>query len=240
MLHQPARFARSVGVALSRRALVLGAAIGLWSLPLDAQQATVDEGTLIVSRRGALASRESFRIQHSPESGRLYVATAQIALGDRRITPSLSADGQGNALLYRVEVRQGGQLAERLQASARTGRISAVRHTPQGEASKEYVVGGGAVVLDEDVYHQYVLLALARRRGPVTVVVPRAGAQQPATLAERGSESITVDGQQVAATRWSLALPDGPRDFWTDARGRLLKVEIPALGIVAVRDELAR
>jgi len=96
------------------------------------------------------------------------------------------------------------------------------------------------VVLDEEVFHQYGLLALTHQAGAVTVVVPRSGIQHSGRLEERGSESITVDGQQVAATRWSLSMPDGAHDVWMDARGRLLRVAIPAKGIVAVRDELPR
>ena len=95
-------------------------------------------------------------------------------------------------------------------------------------------------MLDDDVYHQHVLLALARRSGNVTVIVPRSGAQVSASLTERGADAVTIDGQQVPATRWSLAMPDGAHDFWTDDKGRLLKVEVASRGVVAIRDERPR
>lgn len=213
-------------------ALVLAAAG-----PARAQTA-LDEGTLLVTRQGAPAGRESFRIVQAAGEAALYTATAQGASGDRRFTTTLSADAHATALLYRMELRQAGKVTERIQAAARPGRLSAVRQTPDGEGAKDYVVGGGAVVLDDEVYSQYALLPLGRRTGAVAVVVPRAGLQYAARIAERGAETIEVDGRSVPATRWSLDMAGGAHDFWTDAKGRLLRVAIPSRGVVAVRDEL--
>ena len=223
--------------------LALPAALALAALPgaaaqQPAQQTARDEATMTISRNGAAVGRESFRILQSVGSGRLLTSSAQIAYGDRRVTPTLSADATGTVLLYRVEVRAGGQLLERLQATSRPGRLSAMRQTPQGEASKDYVVGAGAVVLDDDVFHHYALLALAHRTGAVTVVVPRLGAQHAAQVTSRGDDNVTVDGRTLPATHWSIELPDGAREYWTDARGRLLKVSMPSRGLVALRDEI--
>lgn len=225
------RTARQTGLVVLTLA-VLGA------LPGSAQQATLDEGTLIVSRRGAAIGRESFRIVQAADEGRVLTSSAQIAYGDRRITPTLSADGTGSALLYRVEVRNAGQVHERLQASARGGRLSAVRQTPGGESSKEYVVAGGAFVIDDEVLHQHAILALTRRAGPVTIVVPRGRSQLTGRLIDGGQDTLTVDGKSVSAARWTLELPTGTHEFWVDGRGRLLKVALPSKGIVAIREEL--
>jgi hypothetical protein len=216
-------------------ALVLGVALSR-PAAAAAQQPMLDEGTLVISRGGTPVGKESFRIMQSADGGRLYTASAQVVHGDRRLSPSLSADGTGNALLYRVEVRGGSQVQERVQATARPGRLRVEKQTPGGEASKEYVVGGGAVVLDADVFHHYALLALGRRAGAVTVVAPRTGTQESGKLTDRGSDPVTIDGRSVPATRWTLELPDGAHDFWCDSRGRLLKVA--ARGLIAVREEV--
>ena len=231
MLSSLARTARRTGPSIVALAM-------LGALPVSAQQATLDEGTLIVSRGGAAIGRESFRIVQAADEGRVLTSTAQIAYGDRRISPTLSADGAGSALLYRVEVRNKGQVDERLQASARGGRLSAVRHTPGGESSKEYVVAAGAFVIDDEVLHQHAILALTRSAGPLTIVIPRGNTQLSGRLVDRGQDTLTVDGRRVTATRWALELPTGTHDFWADGRGRLLKVALPAKGIVAVREEL--
>ena len=221
-----------VGLALLAAATPVATASG--------QGVPFDEGTFIVTRGGAAVGKESFRILRSSGKGELYTSTAQCAVGDRRISPALSADASGRPLLYRVEVRNGGDVEERLQATGRPGRLHAVLHTRTGESSKEYVVGPGALILDDDVFHQYFFVPLARRSGAVTVVVPRRNSQIIGRVEERGAEKIRVDGKEVSAIHFVLTLPDGARELWFDEGGRLLKVAVPARGLVALREELPR
>ena len=207
---------------------------------LAAQGATFDEGTFVVTVNGAVVGKEAFRILRSPGPNQLYTSTAQCAFGDRRISPALSADRAGSPLLYRVEVKNGGDVEERLQATGRPGRLHSVLQTRQGESAKEYVVASGAVILDDDVFHQYTFVPLARRSGDVTVVVPRRNRQVTGRLEERGTDKIRVDGKEVTAVHLVITLPDGARDLWFDDGGRLLKVAVPARGLTALREELPR
>jgi hypothetical protein len=225
---------RLLGVTLALSAVVLSAR------PSAAQGAPFDEGTFVVTRYGTVIGKESFRILRSSGKGLLYTSTAQCAFGDRRISPALSVDAAGVPLLYRVEVKNGGEVEERLQASGRPGRLHAVLQTRTGESAKEYVVANGAVVLDEDVMHHYFFVPLARRTGAITVVVPRRNTQVVGQVEERPAEKITVDGRDVSAVHFVVTLPDGTRDLWVDQSGRLLKVVVPARGLVAVREELPR
>jgi hypothetical protein len=208
--------------------------------PVPAQGAPFDEGTFVVTRNGAVVGKEAFRIVRSGGKDQLYTSTAQCAFGDRRIAPALSADRAGVPLLYRVEVKNGGEVEERLQATGRPGRLHAVLQTPTGESSKEYVVANGAVILDDDVYHQHFFVPLARRSGQVIVVVPRRNSQVVGRLEDRGSDKIRVDGKDVTAVHLVITLPDGARDLWFDESGRLLKVAMPARGVIALREELPR
>ncbi len=205
-----------------------------------AQAAPFDEGTFVVTRDGAVVGKEAFRIMRSSGGSQLYTSTAQCAWGDRRISPALSADGAGVPLLYRVEVKNGGDVEERLQATGRPGRLHAVLQTRTGESSKEYLVASGAVILDDDVYHQHFFVPLARRSGQVTVVVPRRNSQLTGRVEERGTEKIRIDGKEVSAVHLVVTLPDGARDLWFDDGGRLLKVAVPARGLTALREELPR
>jgi hypothetical protein len=208
--------------------------------PAGSQGTPVDEGTFIISRNGAVIGKEAFRILRSSDRGHIYSATAQCASGERRISPALSADAAGVPLLYRVEVKNGGDVEERLQATGRPGRLHAVLQTRTGESSKEYVVQNGALILDEDVFHHHFFVPLARGSGRVTVVVPRRNAQVSGRVEERGSEKVRVDGREVTAVHWVVTLPDGARDLWFDESGRLLKVALPARGLIALREELPR
>ncbi len=205
-----------------------------------AQGAPFDEGTFVVTRNGAVVGKEAFRILRSSGRGQLYTSTAQCAFGEKRISPALSADAAGVPLLYRVEVKNGGDVEERLQASGRPGRLHAVLQTRTGESSKEYVVQNGSLILDDDVFHHHFFVPLARRSGQITVVVPRRNSQVTGRVEERGSEKVRVDGKEVAAVHFVITLPDGARDLWFDEGGRLLKVAIPTRGLIALREELPR
>ena len=216
------------------------AATGVLASRGDGQAAPFDEGTFVVSRNGVVIGKEAFRIMRSSDRGQLYTSTAQCAFGDKRISPALSVDGGGIPLLYRLEVKTGGDVEERLQATGRPGRLHAVLQTRTGESAKEYVVQHGAVILDEDVFHHHSFVPLARRSGGITVVVPRRNTQVSGRVEERGTDKVRVDGKEVSAVHFVVTLPDGTRDLWFDQGGRLLKVALPARGVVALREELPR
>jgi hypothetical protein len=215
-------------------------AAALPARPVSPQGAPFDEGAFVVTRNGAVIGKEAFRILRSGGKDQLYTSTAQCAFGEKRISPALSADRAGVPLLYRVEVKNGGEVEERLQATGRPGRLHAVLQTRTGESSKEYVVANGAVILDDDVFHQHFFVPLARRSGAVIVVVPRRNSQVVGRLEDRGSDKIQVDGKEVTAVHFVITLPDGARDLWFDEGGRLLKVALPARGLIALREELPR
>ena len=217
----------------------------LTPVSLQGQRAgqTVDEGTFVISRNGAVIGRESFRIVRSPSaSGDVFRATAQLALGDQRVVPTLSADSTGAPLSYDVAVQNGPDRQVRLQGRARPGRFSAMLRTRDGESTKEYVVPSSAVVLDDDISHQLYFVTLSgRHSGPVSVLDPRSNAQIAANLERRGEETVEIGGTAVPAQHYALTAAGLPRrEFWVDAGGRVLKVTVPDRGIVALRDEPPR
>jgi hypothetical protein len=101
-------------------------------------------------------------------------------------------------------------------------------------------VSRGALILDDDVFHQHFFVPLAQRSGAITVVVPRRNAQLSGRVEERGRDKVRVDGRDVSAVHFVVTLPDGARDLWFDDGGRLLKVAVPARGLIALREELPR
>jgi hypothetical protein len=230
------------------RTTVLSAAIlaSLPVAPLAAQVATIDEGSFTISRNGNAVGREEFSIRRTPggEGGSVYVASATVSYDGRRLSPALRADAAGSPLAYQVEVRVGSEVQERLTGQVGRGRFSALTKTPRGESAKEYVVSDGALILDDDVFHQYFFLAHSARAGGaiVPVVVPRRNAQLSMRIEERGAESVTVGGRALDARH--LVLHEGAggpeRDVWVDAQGRVLKVAIASRGVVALRDEPPR
>ena len=225
------------------RLAILATALG--ALPAStaaAQVTTVDEGSFSVTQNGRPIGREEFRISSSPgTSGPIYVATANAVYDDRRLSPALRTDTSGAPIAYQIDVRDGAETQERLTGQVGRGRFSARIQTPRGEAAREYLVSDGALVLDEDIYHQYYFLARRNRSGSVPVVIPRRNAQVVMHVTTKGREPVTIGGQTIDARHLVLTEPGGGvRDIDVDDQGRVLRVSIPARGIVALRDDPPR
>jgi len=228
-------------LAVTLVALLASAVTPASVMSAQALNRTLDEGTFLISRAGAPVGRESFRITRSQSpTGEAYKATAQVAMGDRRIVPTLTCDSTGAPVAYDVAV-QGGADGVRLQARARPGRFSSLLRTREGESTREFVVPRGVVVLDDDVIHQLYFVTLGRRSGSLTVLAPRAGVQAVANLEDRGTSSVEIGGSLLLATHFVLSADGLPRrEFWVDGAGRVLRVAIPDRGILAQRDEPPR
>lgn len=226
-----------------RTPLLASAAALAWvAAPAGAQVRVVDEGSLTILRAGQPIGREDFVIKQTPGAkGPIYVATATVKYDDggRRLSPALQVDMQGAPLAYQIEVTSGTELEQKVSALIGRGRISQRTQTRRGEAAKEYVVADGALVLDDEVFHQYYFLAKRAAEGPVAVVIPRRNTQVRMQADSRGDETVTIDGTRIPARHLELTAPgEPPREVWVDAAGRLLKVVVG--GITALREEPPR
>jgi hypothetical protein len=230
-------------VAVTRAALLASAVAPLSSLGAQALNRTLDEGTFLISRNGIPTGRESFRISETPAAtGEAYRATAQVALGDRRIVPTLTCDSLGSPMTYDVSVQGGAEPGARLSARARPGRFTSLLRTGQGESTREYVVPRGVVVLDDDVVHQFFFITKTERQSrSLTILAPRSGLQVVGNLENLGAGAVSIGDKSIPATHFALTGPGFPRrEFWIDGAGRVLKATAPERGMVAVRDELPR
>ena len=224
------------------RHLIAGLALLSLALPAAAQVAVVDEGSFTISHNGTRIGREEFAIRRTPNpGGDVLVANATVVYTDRRLSPALQTDAAGAPLRYQVEVSAGADVHERLQGRVGRGRFSAQLRTPRGESAREYVVADGALILDDDVFHQYYVLARDGRTGSVPVVVPRRNVQVTMRVDNEGADMVAISGDRVAATRYVMTEPDGAaRRIWVDAQGRVLKVTLESRGITATRDDPPR
>lgn len=201
-----------------------------------------DQGSLTITINGQRAGREDFRIAVTPRGGAMeYLATATVDYGDRRLEPALRADSVGVPMSYQITLRgtEGGP--ERWIGQIARGRVSAQIHSSRGPAAREYVVSDGAIIVDDDVFHQYAFVARHRDEGAVTILIPRRNTQVRLRIATAGTESVQVGTRELEATHVVLTEPSGARrEVWVDGQGRLLKVSIPARGLVALRDDPPR
>lgn len=224
---------------LARPAL---ATILLVPMPGAAQQSgLVDEGTFMVSRNGAPIGRESFRIVRAPApGGQVYQARSQSALGGDRLTTILGTDSTGAPVTYEAELSRDGRMVERARGSGNARRFTVLVQTKNGEASREYVLTNGALLVDDDVIHQFHFVGLALA-AEYDIIAPRATGQTRFRLEQRGTETLEIGRSRVESRRYALIEAGGSaREVWLDRQGRLLKVALPEKSLVAVRDDPPR
>ena len=206
---------------------------------LDAQVTVVDQGRFVITRDGRRIGTEDFVIRRTPGAGGdMLTGTATVAYQERRLAPAVRTDPKGAPLAYQVEIRVGPEVQESLRGQIGRGRFSARVRTPGGESAKEYIVSDGAIILDDEIFHQYYFLGMSGRTGSVPVVVPRRNVQLTMRVeAGAGSEMVDIGGTRVAARRLEVHDPGGTtRQVWLDPQGRVLKVTIDR--VTAIRDEL--
>ncbi len=211
--------------------------------PTAAQEKIVDEGSFTIFRKGARVGRETFTIRRSDTPNEVvYVANATVDFDAQRLTPALRTDTSYAPLAYQMEVRTNDQLQLRLKGVIARGRFSARVKTPTGEAAKEYIVSEGALVIDDDVFHQYYFLAQRLGKGTtltVPVVIPTRNVQQTMHVQLMGVERVVIGGTPTDARRLNATIAGGAtRDIWIDSQGRVLKVTLG--DVSAVRDEMPR
>ena len=223
---------------LRRTFLLLNLLVPLGTRPVAAQVTVVDEGSFTVSRNGVRIGREEFSIRTTPNAaaGATYVAQATAVYDELRLFPALTARPSGVPVTYQVEVRHGADVEQKWSGAVGEGRVSARIVTARREAVREFLAADGALLLDDNVFHQYFFLA--RRRGglPLPVIVPRRNVQEYLRCAERGQETIDIAGHAIVGAVFAVTGPDGvERQVWVDTEGRVLKVSVPAQGLVATR-----
>jgi hypothetical protein len=230
------------------RTLSLAVALSLAVPSLaPAQVSTVDEGSFTITRGGTRPSdrigQEAFTIRRTRgPGGDVVVANATVTFDTQHLAPALRTDTSFLPLAYQVEVRTGADV-ERLRGRIGGGRFSAQLKTAKGESSKEYIVSDGALILDDDIFHQYYFLVQRARGGSATipVVIPRRNTQETMRIQAGASEQVRVGTTSVEARHYTIQEAAGAtRQVWADAQGRVLKVQLDGGNITATRDELPR
>jgi hypothetical protein len=214
-----------------------------------AQVTTVDEGSFTITRGGTKPTdrigQESFTIRRTRgPGGDVVVANATVTFDTEHLAPALRTDTSFSPLAYQVEVRTGTDV-ERLRGRIGGGRFSAQLKNAKGESSKEYIVSDGALILDDDIFHQYYFLVQrARNSGgsaTIPVVIPRRNTQETMRIQAGANEQVRVGTTSVEARHFTIQEPTGAtRQVWADTQGRILKVQLDGGGITASRDELPR
>jgi hypothetical protein len=201
---------------------------------------TIDEGTFAITRNGAPPESESFKISRLDNG--LFRATSQLVSGDDRISSSLMTDSLGTPVGYAYVAKTAGAttLDVRVQPRGRRFAITSSDNHSNESIREMPFTPGQCVILDDGLVHQLYFLSLGKRSGSFDVIEPRLARHDGYAIVGKGLESVHIGPKSVTATHYSLTNGPTRREFWVDASGRVLKVEIPSAGLVAVREELPR
>jgi hypothetical protein len=214
--------------------------IPLSSALVGAQVRTIDQGSFTITMNNQRIGREDFSIVEDASTQNLRImAKATVEYRERglKLQPLLTANATGASTEYDITVR-GGAL-QRWTGTIDRNRVRSMIFSERGQAAKEFVVAVGAMVLDDDVFHQYYFVAKRAGEGSIPVIIPQRSAQSAVTVARLGAERIDIGNAQVEAQKLSVTEGSGPtREVWVDSQGRVLRVAIPSRAIVAARDEL--
>lgn len=210
--------------------------------PLSAQTVTLDEGTFVVTMNGNRVGTETFFVRRNDEGeGGQIIAFGEIELdmpgGAVRLEPAVQASALDMGVsVYQVRIRDGQQSGES-RFERESNRFRMTMQTEMGERQRELRAESATVFLDPQVAHQYWFVGQRIQNGQtsVPVIVPRAGDQFSLAIERVGSESVQIDGSGVPATRYRLIGSGAERHVWFDDEGRVLRVEHPDSGYVAIR-----
>ncbi len=231
-----------------------GGALGPWSLGIvltlapasaAAQAAILDRGSFRLTLGGQEVGTESFTIrQDGTGPSAITIAQATVALDTGKVSQELTSwlrlsPAGGRIAEYRLNVQGGEQ--ERITGTVGGGRFSARILSPAGEMMREYLASDGAVIVDDGLVHQYYFLA--QRAGSaatrVPVLIPRQSRQVMATVTETGMAAVDIGGRHTDARHIVISTAGQPeRELWVDARGRVLRLAVPARGFEATRTAL--
>jgi len=212
-----------------------------------AQVSVVDEGSFSITRNGARSGRDTFTIRKTGVGAAdAYVSNGTTDIDGRRLVPALQADADFEPIKYQLEVRTGDDVVERLKGIAGRGRFSTQVRTSKGESTREFIASDDAVMLDDDVFHQYYFVAqralkLGATGGSIAVVTPQRAEQRVLTAKWAPDESVVIAGRPVPAKHLVLSEAGGvSQSVWVDAAGHVLKVSLDGRGLVIQRDALPR
>ena len=223
-------------------ASLLGVLVASAPHPVGAQSVLVDEGTFSVRIGGRDAGTEQFAIRRAGmgndatviANGVIHMTTQA---GDIELRPLLETVlPNGAATSYQLKV-SGIETAELSLALAGRRYVSRIR-TQEGEEEREFLARPETRILEEGVAHQYYFLHNVSEGARIPVIEPRTRRQLQLVASAWTDEELHIGAASVQARRVSFSGGDAERVVWYDRQGRVLRLEIPARGYVAERQDL--
>jgi hypothetical protein len=200
------------------------------------QGPVVDAGAFSISRDGAVVGREEFTVRRgrpSAPDGYTIATRASYPPTSPRVTlsPVVELGPDSLPVQMQFDVFGDGKRRVYLQISPRRVTLRIVH--PGGESARELPAPGPAVLVDDSVFALYALLP--RGIGALRALAARTGDGSAAQIINRGEGRTTLQGVAHTLQHVVLSVGGQSRDLWYDAQGRLMRVDLPATGLVAER-----
>jgi hypothetical protein len=231
--------------AAASLALATAASPSLLPALFPAQQGELDRGSFTLFLNDVRIGEERFLIrqERGGGDGQLYRSAAEqdLKIDGRTMRVSMALEATGaRARPRRYEAEVNGGAATSIVATVVSERLRLEIRSPQGQEVREFLVRGRAAILDRHVAHHYFFAAvmLAGDAAVETCVIsPRDQTQEAYRIESRGPDEISVAGRDVVATHLVLTSDSGStRHVWLDGM-KVLRVEIPDAGFIAVRSD---
>ena len=198
-------------------------------------QTVIDQGTFRLSVAGRDVGRDSFNILRSGSGDDARIlAQGWVDLEQRRINSIVETTAGYGLTRYQATV-SGAGIADTIKVQVSGRRLELTVRSPAGERMREARAPAGAVLLEENVVHQYYFVGVLAREGASIPVIAPGGDTGGLEVQALTRETVTIGGQQVEATRLGLSANGVERRLWIDAQGRVLRLEIPSTGFLAER-----
>lgn len=209
--------------------------------PAQAQNVVLDEGTFTVFLDGEEAGVETFAIRRlgSGSSASLLAnGVVRLERGDAvsEMRPVLKTGTDRTPLQYENMI-EGAEVSSVLVSATERHYVATIR-SAAGQREKELRARDQAVFLDRFVAHHYYFVGpRADQEGrEFPVVIPRTGEQATMTVTSVTPETFQLSTERLDARRVELRVDGATHTVWFDDQGRVLQVQIPALGYRAVRE----
>ncbi|MDA0311388.1 MAG: hypothetical protein O2992_04655 [Gemmatimonadetes bacterium] len=221
--------------------LIVAALIGPVQ-PASAQSVVVDQGTFSIEINGVALGSEEFSIRRAGfGNDAAFIADAVVKLrderGQRELHPLLRATAPAGASDgYQLKVT--GSAPVEVTMNLVGPRFVSRFESLEGQEEREFRARRNTRILESMVAHHYYFLRDLREGDHTAVITPLERVEISLLVGPWLEEELSLGRNIVPARRVSFSSDGTQRTVWFDRQGRVLRVDIPALGYVAVRADL--
>ena len=211
-------------------------------LGLSAQSVVVDRGIFGLSIQGDRIGTEDFIIRRAG----LGNEAAFISRGV--VVRTLDGASEEFTTLLRVTATEGTAAGYEFKSSKPVPveimlNLSGPRYfsrfiSGEGQEEREFRAEHGTRIVEHQVAHHLYFLRNVLEDSIVHVIEPLSRTDREFLVSAQEEEEIRLGRNRVLARRVTFTSADGDRIVWFDRQGRVLRVEVPTTGYLAVREDL--